>query len=179
LDIGCGTGRFFHLFNNVALLTGIDVSKDMLAFANNPLPPGQLDINTLELIEASFFTHDFKDVKYDIIYSIGVLGEHVPFDETTAEKIYGLLSENGKAYFTIVDLEPRKNTKRKIAETLYPLLPKGIRQKLDARWEICYLTYDELDAIMKPQPFSSYKIERYTSEDPLWEGVHLECFASK
>src|SRR4051812_13209243 len=37
LDVGCGTGRYFHCLENVAHLTGVDISENMLAAARNPV----------------------------------------------------------------------------------------------------------------------------------------------
>ena len=33
LDLGCGTGRYFHCLNNISCLVGIDISPDMLEVA--------------------------------------------------------------------------------------------------------------------------------------------------
>src|SRR5689334_17015007 len=37
LDIGCGTGRYFHCLRNVNKLTGLDLSAEMLRAAQNPV----------------------------------------------------------------------------------------------------------------------------------------------
>jgi len=39
LDLGCGTGRYFHCLQNVERLTGIDISPHMLREALNPVNP--------------------------------------------------------------------------------------------------------------------------------------------
>lgn len=179
LDVGCGTGRYFHLLDNISTLTGIDVSHNMLEQARFPFRRELIPVNDITLIEGNFYHYDFGAEKFDFIYSIGVLGEHVPFDTHICNRLFELLNEDGKLLFTVVDIEPRKNLKRKLAERLYPILPGSIKKVLDKRWETCYMTYDQLNDIMKQSGFSSYTITRYVSEDPKWEGVHLECVATR
>jgi hypothetical protein len=58
-------------------------------------------------------------------------------------------------------------------------MPSGIKSVLDKRWETLYMTYDQLDTLMKAVPFSSYRISRHIAQDPKWKGVHLECVATK
>lgn len=179
LDVGCGTGRYFHVLTNIASLTGIDVSENMLKEAANPYKREDVPVDEIKLIHSNFYFHDFGNEKFDFIYSIGVLGEHAIFDAHTRDKLFYLLNKGGKLVFSVVDLEPRKNWKRKLAETLYPLLPKSLKSALDKRWKICYMTWAQLDEMMKAGQFSHYEIKRYASEDPKWEGVHLECIATK
>src|ERR1041385_9228822 len=37
LDVGCGTGRYFHCLKNVDLLIGLDISPEMLKAAESPV----------------------------------------------------------------------------------------------------------------------------------------------
>ncbi|HRO42978.1 MAG TPA: class I SAM-dependent methyltransferase [Flavipsychrobacter sp.] len=177
LDVGCGTGRYFHILQNLKELTGIDVSGNMLQKAKKPFRRADIPLEDIKLIEGNFYDYDFGNKKFDFIYSIGVLGEHTVFDKHVCRKLRSLLNYSGKIFFSVVDIEPRKNTKRKLAEAAYPLMPKSMKQIFDKRWQTCYMTYKQLDDIVKTERFSSYEIDRYVSEDPLWEGVHLECTA--
>ena len=93
LEIGCGTGRYFHVLKNTEELTGIDISKPMLKLAANPIRSAEVDIPSINLIAGSVFEHDFGDEKFDFIYSIGVLGEHAPFTKAVSDKIFDLLTE--------------------------------------------------------------------------------------
>lgn len=179
LDVGCGTGRYFHAIKNPKSITGIDVSANMLQQAVHPFKREEIPLDTINLIEGNFYHHDFKGQKFDFIYSVGVLGEYVPFDAHLCNKLHQTLEDGGVLYFTVVDIEPRKNWKRKMMEAVYPALPAPVKAVLDKRWETCYMTYDQLDAVVKAQGFKSYTIDRYVSEDERWDGVHLECTAHK
>jgi SAM-dependent methyltransferase len=179
LDVGCGTGRYFHTLKNASEILGIDVSGNMLLEAKNPFRKSEIAHTRISLIEGNFYNYDFGDRKFDFIYSVGVLGEHTVFDQHVCHKLFSLLKEGGKLFFSVVDIEPRKDWKRKMAERIYPMLPSNLKKVLDKRWETCYMTYTQLDEIMKREAFSDYTIERYVSEDPLWVGVHLECVARR
>ncbi len=179
LDIGCGTGRYFHALHNARSIMGIDVSPEMLREARTPFGAERLANIRVELVSGNFYDHEFGGRKFDFIYSIGVLGEHTVFDSHVAGKMFELLREGGVCFFSVVDIEPRKNAKRRLAEVAYPFLPRPVKAVLDKRWETCYMTLEQLTEIMNKQNFRNFEIERYISEDPLWEGVHLECIARK
>jgi len=174
LDIGCGTGRYFHALQNVHLLTGIDISINMLNEAQNPLYKGEVRIEKTDLIEGNFYEHDFREKKFDFIYSIGVLGEHAPFTLDACNKIFDLLNEGGVCYITLVDIKHRKNLKRKIADILYIFMPASIKRKLDERWKACYMTRKQVDNIITQSKFTNYNIGSYRSQDTHWQGVHFE-----
>ena len=179
LDIGCGTGRFFHTLKNTGELWGIDVSANMLAYANDPVKKEEVQIAEIKLIEGNVFNYDFGAKKFDFIYSVGVLGEHAPFDMEMANKIYDLLMPGGKTFFTIVDLDDRKSPQRKFIEALYPAFPKSVKRIFDERWKINYMTQNELNNVLKRSYFKNYTITHHRSEDPAWKGAHLECVAVK
>src|SRR5882757_10066097 len=44
LEVGCGTGRYFHCLTNVDELTGLDISEEMLRAAENPVRQEQISI---------------------------------------------------------------------------------------------------------------------------------------
>jgi ubiquinone/menaquinone biosynthesis C-methylase UbiE len=179
LDLGCGTGRYFHALQNTVELTGIDIAAPMLKLAVHPLKEDEVNIPVINLIEGSAFEHDFGEEQFDFIYSIGVLGEHAPFTADMCDKLYSLLTDEGMLMFTVVDIDERKNFKRKLAETAYPLLPEKIKHILDKRWETNYMTYKQLDAMMRGSRFDNYNIERISISSRGWTGGHLKCTANK
>lgn len=179
LEVGCGTGRYFHALNNTVELTGIDISAHMLKLAETPLKGEEVNIPVINLIEGSVFDYDFGDEKFDFIYSIGVLAEHAPFTQQLCSKLYNMLTDEGALYFTAVDIDDRKDFKRRLAETAYPLLPGAIKSILDKRWETNYMTRKQLDQMMSASKFDEYNISTYKAAGGGWIGAHLECIASK
>lgn len=179
LEVGCGTGRYFHALNNTAELTGIDISAHMLKLAETPLKGEEVNIPVINLIEGSVFDYDFGNEKFDFIYSIGVLAEHAPFTQQLCSKLHNMLTDGGMLYFTAVDIDDRKDFKRRLAETAYPLLPGAIKSILDKRWETNYMTHKQLDKMMSASNFDEYNISSYKAEGGGWIGSHLECIARK
>lgn len=179
LEVGCGTGRYFHTLQNTAHLTGIDISEHMLELARHPLKENEVNIPDIRLIAGSVYEHDFGNQQFDFIYCIGVLGEHVPLTDAMLSKLYKLLNDKGILFTTVVNLDARKNIKRKLAEAAYPMMPQRVKQVLDERWKSNYLTLQQLKALMTTSPFTNYDIENYTSEDKGWKGGHYEVTARK
>jgi len=135
LDLGCGTGRYFHIFNGELInrFVGIDISQPMIEIAKNSPPfKEEINIKNIELINDDFMK--VKNIgKFDFIYSIGVLGEHVPFDQKIINKISNeFINKGGRFIFTTVCWWYRKKWKRLIhflAEKLgikYFLYEKGL-----------------------------------------------------
>src|SRR5262245_27655561 len=85
LDLGCGTGRYFHCLQNVDGLTALDGSIEMLKQARFPIRGEAISIKRINMICA-----DVLDIpiagNFDLIYSIGVFGEHVPWDLRTCNR---------------------------------------------------------------------------------------------
>lgn len=107
LDIGCGTGRFFHCFNNNAIITGLDVSIDMLAEAKKPVKINETAIPELELINDKLTPTFVKERKcgFDLIYSVGVYGDHAKYSKDLFESCRAMLKPNGVALIDITDIE--------------------------------------------------------------------------
>jgi SAM-dependent methyltransferase len=181
LDLGCGTGKYFFCLTNTKYLMGIDISEPMLEEAKNPVKSDRISIPDIELKCANIFTYDL-DKKFDFIYSMGVLGEHSPFDTFICNKIYHLLEEGGIAYFSIVDAKSKKIRKsvfRKLIEMIHPLIPMNYYQRLQQRWRKFYLTKEELEETMKNSPFKSFDITHHIAQSANWSGAHFECMAVK
>src|SRR5205085_5267030 len=84
-----------------------------------------------------FLQHEFQPGEFDLVYSIGVLGEHSPFDEAIASRVARWLAPGGRFAFTTVHPSspsvPR-TMKRRVAERLLPAVPppwrRGVRDRL-------------------------------------------------
>src|SRR4051812_26962495 len=50
LDLGCGTGRYFHCVQNAAELIGLDISQEMLEAARAPVCADQVTAREIKLV---------------------------------------------------------------------------------------------------------------------------------
>jgi len=136
LDLGCGTGRYFHTLAHVRRLVGIDVSAPMLERARRPVGVVSIPADRLTLIEGDFLKHEFSDGAFDLVYSIGVLGEHSPFDEAIASRVKRWLRPGGRFAFTTVhpmSFSVPRTMSRRLGELLLPVAPGPLRRRLRAR----------------------------------------------
>ena len=129
LDLGCGTGRYFWALTGVRDLVGIDASPSMLAEASRPYNAGRIGARSVTLVEGDLLSHQFEPARFDLVYSIGVLAEHVPFDETLVVRVSRWLKAGGRFAFTTVHPQspsvPRTMTRR-IGAWLEPFFnPRG------------------------------------------------------
>jgi SAM-dependent methyltransferase len=135
LDLGCGTGRYFPALSGVRRLVGIDVSRAMLdRAAQRPAPSV-----SLSLIEADFLTHAFDEAEFDLVYAVGVLAEHSPFDVELASRVRRWLKPGGRFAFTTVDpmsASVHRTVGRRLGEWLLgpaSIAPTSLRRGLRSR----------------------------------------------
>ena len=182
LDLGCGTGRYFHCLQHVERLIGIDIALTMLKHARNPIKKNEISISHIDLICANIFDLHISRNIFDFIYSIGLLGELSPFDIYICNKLFSLLRPGGKLFFTVVDVYSKfgsMSLKRRIAERVCPLLPSIWKEKLRERLKTFYMTDIELREILEKSKFTQYEVLRHVSTSPFWRGAHYECIATK
>jgi SAM-dependent methyltransferase len=104
LDLGCGTGRYFHCLHNVEILVGIDISMYMLKECRNPVMKEEVKYNRIHFICGSIFSIGITSQSFDFIYSIGVFTGHSSFNLYTCNQLFDLLKPGGKLFFTVTDI---------------------------------------------------------------------------
>jgi SAM-dependent methyltransferase len=120
LDLGCGTGRYFHCVKNVRLLVGVDPSENMLRMTKDPV---EFPRSGVQLLRASLHTIEFKPETFDMVICVGVFGAVCPLDEFSLTQIAKFLKPNGLLFFTISEYLPTYKTwKAQIAEVIEPFL---------------------------------------------------------
>jgi ubiquinone/menaquinone biosynthesis C-methylase UbiE len=174
LDLGCGTGRYFWSLRRVHDLVGVDVSPAMLAQARQPVDAGTMTVGHVTLIEGDFLRLPFDSNRFDLVYSIGVLGEHVPLDPAIARRVHSWLRPGGKFAFTAVhrnSFSIPRTTRRRLAELAMGHVPSGLRQRLRERLLSGGLYVDEqyLGEILARTGFAVDSLEPHESD------VHLHC----
>lgn len=177
LDLGCGTGRYFHCLKNLKSLTGVDVSLDMLRLAQHPVRESHITV-PVTLLCANIAEVHFIDEAFDLIYSIGVLGRFLPLDGYMLEKAARMLKRGGKFVVTAGDKHSPQTSswKRKAAAAIIPVLPVRLRRKVAVRLRDLRLTENELRSLMDRSPFSTCTIKRrYLDKDQ----IEFVCLANK
>ena len=173
LDLGCGTGRYFWALAGVRNLVGIDASSPMLAEARRPYNGDRITAASITLIEGDLFTHDFGSARFDVIYSIGVLAEHAPFDAGIVRRVAHWLKPGGRFAFTTVHPGSPSipaTVGRRIGRSLVWVAPAPVRDRVRARLLAGGMYADEpcVRALLEPS-FDIESLERFQSE------AHLHC----
>ena len=173
LDVGCGTGRYFAALRNVNELVGLDASGPMLAEAANPVDAHRITARTIQLVEGDVLSHDFAPESFDLIYSIGVLAEHTPFDVRVVNNVAKWLRPGGRFAFTTVHPDSSsipKTMSRVIGGALLPFSAGALRRWLRKRLTADGQYADE--ALIAERLGSQLTIESMTR---LESEAHLHC----
>jgi len=186
LDVGCGTGRYFHCLRNVAHLTAIDVSPHMLDQARRPVRADEVAIQEIDLRCCDVGSSSLSPGTFDVVYSIGVFGEYTPVDAALLHRFHELLAPGGRLFFTTVDTHSRLQVPenaslspgRRVLRRLFPLLPATGRAAMNRAFSSCYLSEIELTRLMRVSKFASFSISRFRHPSG-WNGTHLDCHAEK
>jgi SAM-dependent methyltransferase len=173
LDLGCGTGRYFWALRGVGSLVGLDASDAMLAKARHPLHEDRVTAGAVTLVQGDLLAHDFEAGQFDLVYSIGVLAEHVPLQPALIARVRRWLKPGGRfAFSTVHPLSPSipRTWPRRAGAVVAPLLPaalaRGIRERLLAGG--LYADEDRVRELLA-DGFSIESLERVESE------AHLHC----
>jgi SAM-dependent methyltransferase len=174
LDMGCGTGRYFHSLRSIRRLVGIDVSRPMLEQARQPVGGAPIAAGSLTLVEGDFLLHEFAPADFDLVYSIGVLAEHSPFDAEVSARVRRWLRRGGRFAFTAV--HPRsfsvpRTLKRRVAEAVMPAAFGSMRRALRERLmrDGLYADEERLRDVLSAAGFTVESIDLYQSD------VHLHA----
>ena len=182
LDLGCGTGRYFHCLDRINSLTGVDLSRHMLAQAKHPVKQTEVRVAKIELVCANLSEVRFPPQSFDLIYSLGVLGEFCPLDVGLCNRLYEWLKPGGKLFFSVVDIASRpagKSFKRRVAEAVVNWLPALVAQHIIQRFSTHYMTEPQLLTVMQQSKFTSYEIRREVTDACYWSGAHFYCLSQK
>lgn len=173
LDLGCGTGRYFWALTGVNSLVGLDASAAMLDEARRPYNADRIGAPLVSLIQGDLLTHRFEAARFDLVYSIGVLAEHVPFDDTLVARVVEWLKPGGRFAFTTVHPASPSIPRllgRRIGEWIEPIAlgaaRRGLRRRLLAGG--LYADEERVHDLLDSR-FVVESLERFVSE------AHLHC----
>jgi SAM-dependent methyltransferase len=179
LDLGCGTGRYFCAVANVRTLVGLDASAAMLEEARRPVNAERITAATIDLVHGDVMQHDFGQVRFDLVYSIGVLAEHTPLDAHLVSNVSRWTRPGGRFAFTTVHPDSPSVTRtwtRSMARRVLPLTRGRLRRRLHSRLTIGGLYADEtrIRELLEPA-FTIESLTRVRSEAHL----HGLCVARR
>lgn len=163
LDLGCGTGRYFHCLQNVKSLVGVDISAPMLKIArDNPISKNTITIDQIHLIRGDISFVSFTPQSFDFVYSIGVLGDFMPLSLSFLERVRSYLKDDGIVFFTVMESKPasRRGWKERLAVFLYPILPHRMKVYIDIQTGDYLTARDELERLLSQVRFKAFEINR-------------------
>jgi SAM-dependent methyltransferase len=168
LDLGCGTGRYFHCLKGMQRIVGVDVSEEMLAFARDPSMGSEVEATDIRLICDDIHSVGFPDASFDFVYSIGVLGLCSPLTIELCDKIYSWLKPGGSMYLFVMDAVTLRESswKRDLAIRLYPVLPGFMKTRVFLRVQDCSVTNEELRLVMEKSHFATSRVISSRDLDP-------------
>ncbi len=173
LELGCGTGRYFSALRNVRHLVGLDASPAMLARAAHPFREEAITVERVTLVQGDALGHEFPAGSFDLIYSIGVLAEHVPLRAALVGRVHTWLRRGGRfAFSTVHPASPSipQTTARRLGSAVMPWAPGPLHTYLRGRYVADGLYADEgyLRSLLS-DGFEIESMERFVSE------AHLHC----
>ena len=179
LDLGCGTGRYFWALTGVKSLVGLDASPAMLEEARHPYNADRIGVPSVSLIQGDLLTHRFEAAQFDLVYSVGVLAEHVPLDDILVGRVVEWLRPGGRFAFTTVHPASPSipaTLGRRIGARIVSATPLAVRRRLRRRLLAGGLYADEerVGELLASR-FAVESLERIDSEAHL----HCLCVAKK
>jgi SAM-dependent methyltransferase len=123
--------------------------------------------------------HEFAPARFDLVYSIGVLAEHVPLDRGVVDRVHSWLRPGGRFAFTTVHPQSAsvpRTMPRRLASAAVAVLPAAITAALHERLVVSGMYGDERWITERlHERFSIESLERFPSDVHL----HGRCVAVK
>jgi SAM-dependent methyltransferase len=188
LEIGCGTGRYFHWLENVTLLIGTDLSARMLAHAKKPVNADRVTVADIRLLQGNIYEMTFDAGSFDFIYSLGMFGYGASMTAELSRKLHSWLAAGGRLYFDAIEkpstagLPVLARLKHHARYDVLPRLPSSLQQRLSGRGSgvpVFRHSREAIAAAMTSAGFKDLEIMSMGCQSPLWNGVHVECLARK
>jgi ubiquinone/menaquinone biosynthesis C-methylase UbiE len=173
LDLGCGTGRYFHCMQNAKNLVGVDASWHMLQAAKTPVYGGTQNV---QLIQSGLHVIEFKPAVFDLVISVGVFGMLCPLDQFALDKMARISRPGAILFLTMPEYKPVTYTwKGKTAKFLEPLLLGPAKRYVNAKLLEFQMDENTLASLVS-RYFTIINISRWVSPTTR---VDLHCVAKR
>lgn len=185
LDLGCGTGRYFHCVRNARELVGLDISQQMLDAARHPVRGEDVTARKVTLVQGDLFSAKFRDGEFNFIYCLGVFGNGIGITKEACAQIWRWLAPGGVWFFDATDtsLLPRGMRVRKnVAARVYSALPKSAKAAWVKRkgWPPFFV--NDINTVRRRLQTAGFLTEWITSRRshlPVGLGYKLEALCRK
>lgn len=160
LDMGCGTGRYFHCCDNAKSIVAFDLSHSMLLEARKPIAGANAPV---ALINSSLDEIEFKRLSFDLVYCMGVFGCVLPLDDSILIKVARWLKPGGAFCFDVIQgyVEPSQGTWRsRLAKKIQPYLFGPAKAYVDAKLMGFTIDRPGLDALVSER-FEKVEIQEF------------------
>ncbi len=166
LDLGCGTGRYFHALSNTTHIVGIDASPKMIEAAHHPIEAEKISAE-VTLHVSSLFDADFQHGIFDFVYCNGLLGQWALLTPALLNRIWHWL-ESGYFLCTIISTLPPEATKTtwkySVTERIKPYLPKFLQSYLIVRRKQFAMTEEQIRQVVSNSHFKTLRLCRRLSQ---------------
>ena len=169
LEIGCGTGRFLKIYPSDNNITGIDINKNMISYAKK----SSIDISNLKIfnMDIKSFHDNFPNKKFDLIYSIGVYGEHAFLDKESIEIISSHTKENGFIFLTLYEGGLRRMG---LAKVILVFISKLFKTLNFVRTSLFLSKGIDLESLLENNlNLKLIEKSKKITKSKLWNGSHL------
>lgn len=182
LDLGCGTGRYFHCLKNLELLVGADLSPGMLGQAKRPVGASADGQWNRRLLREDMDALAFTAGSFDVIYSFGVFGRGTTLTPEFAQRLHTWLTPGGSLYFDAVETETvswSAKFSRKLMPVLFPWSRRRRLQRDLSAIPVAGHSREAVGALLANAGFADVLIEPHVCRDPFFTGSVLEFSAGK
>jgi 2-polyprenyl-3-methyl-5-hydroxy-6-metoxy-1,4-benzoquinol methylase len=155
----------------------------MLAEARTPVRAEAIDVGHIELRCASISEIDLAGRRFDLIYSIGVLGEYAPLTPPLCRKLLTMLEPEGRLFFTVVDTHSRLDREKcgprvfvGLGGRVFRHAPNWLRRGMNQGVSSFYMTKAQIQKCLTEGGAGAYEISIYQHPPGSgWQGTHYEC----
>lgn len=185
LDLGCGTGRYFHCVRNVRRLVGLDISQEMLDAAKTPVKADQVSAREIVLMKSDLFSKKFAPGSFDFVYCLGVFGNGCQISKEACARVYDWLTPGGLWLFDATDVSELPlvfRIRKALAARVYSSLPVRLKAVWLKRsgWPPFFGTHsNEVRATLLSSGFAVEWITSRKSRLPGGHGFKVEVLCRK
>jgi SAM-dependent methyltransferase len=183
LDLGCGTGRYFHCLRNVERLVGVDICPEMLEQARCPVRQERAEIQKLDLICDSIYAVRFPEKSFDLIQCVGVFGNGCGATQQFLSHCHSWLRPGGALFFDALDgsvISSWQKARKRARQLWHDLIGRSLVRftgNIPVWPPLYWLGKGEVEHLLARAGFREMRVEARDCHMPGGPGRKLECIA--